>query len=224
MTASNAYKIHRNLTTTGATSETTGILEFWAGVHRGGGVLLTGTFTGTVEFEESIDGGTTWGAKTVYPAAGGAGVTSATAVGSWKFALGGSALMRVRCSAFTSGPISVDVALTKGVDPIAALQGGSGVAPVGGGIVWQAPVAVAMTGSSKVFVPATAGMKALQMWSPAANAAGGIDLAAGTVVLLTAVQLTPGAAPIYIEGAACPVLGVTAIGTNLQNFYYQIGL
>ncbi|CAB4147511.1 hypothetical protein UFOVP1020_25 [uncultured Caudovirales phage] len=100
----------------------------------------------------------------------------------------------------------------------------SGVAPVGGGITWQAPVAVAMTGSSKVFVPATPLMKALQMWNPAANAAGGIDLAAGTVVLLTAIQLSPGVAPIYIEGAPCPIGGVTAIGTNTQNFYYQIGL
>jgi len=98
------------------------------------------------------------------------------------------------------------------------------VAPVGGGIAWQAPVAVAMTGSSKTFVPANAARKALQMWSPATNAAGGINLAGGTVVLATAIQLTPGAAPIYIDGPATPVGIVTAIGTNLQSFYYQEGL
>ncbi len=100
----------------------------------------------------------------------------------------------------------------------------SGVAPVGGGITWQAPVAVAMTGSSKTFVPANTLRKALQMWSPAANAVGGIDLAGGTVVLAAAIQLQPGASPIYIEGAPTPVGIVTAIGTNTQNFYYQEGL
>lgn len=121
----NAYKTHRSLTTAGATAET-GILSCAVGLHRGGGVQLTGTFTGTVQFEETLDSGTTWIAKTVYPAAGGAGVTSATATGQWKFANGGSTNFRVRCSAYTSGPIVVDIVLTEGVDPIAE-RGSSGI-------------------------------------------------------------------------------------------------
>jgi hypothetical protein len=112
----NAYKTHRDLSTTGATAET-GILSCAVGMHRGGGVQLTGTFTATVQFEETLDSGTTWIAKTVYPAGGGAGVTSASATGQWKFATGGSTNFRVRCSAFTSGPIVVDLTLTEGVDP-----------------------------------------------------------------------------------------------------------
>lgn len=126
----NAYKTHRSLSTTGATAET-GILSCAVGMHRGGGVQLTGTFTGTVQFEETLDSGTTWIAKTVYPVGGGAGVTSATATGQWKFATGGSTNFRVRCSAFTSGPIVVDLTLTEGVDPVAAgasSAGGAGAA------------------------------------------------------------------------------------------------
>lgn len=99
----------------------------------------------------------------------------------------------------------------------------SGTAPVGGGITWGAPTAVAMTGSSKTFVPANAARKALIMWSPAGNAAAGYDLAGGTAVVATSLQLSPGGPPVYLQGAPCPVGIVTAIGTNLQNLYYQEG-
>lgn len=94
---------------------------------------------------------------------------------------------------------------------------------VGGGVIWAAPVAVAMTGASKTFVPADATRKALKMWNLAANAAAGFDDAGGTVVLLTALQLVPGAAPVIYTGAETPVGIVTAIGTNTQNIYYQSG-
>jgi hypothetical protein len=124
-----AFKTSLSMTTTGATAAT-GILECAVGRKRGGGIQITGTFTGTVQFEETLDSGTTWISKTVYPAGGGAGVTSATATGQWKFACGGSTNFRVRCSAFTSGPIVVDLTLTEGVDQIAA-RGAYGFTPVG---------------------------------------------------------------------------------------------
>lgn len=127
----NAYKTHRDLTTTGVTAAT-GILSAAIGMHAGGGVQLTGTFTGTVQFEETLDSGTTWISKTVYPAGGGAGVTSATATGQWKFATGGATNFRVRCSAFSSGPIVVDLTLTEGVDPVIpqTLQGNTNNTPI----------------------------------------------------------------------------------------------
>lgn len=127
----NAYKTRRDLSTTGATAAT-GILAASIGMHRGGGVQLTGTFTATLAFEETLDSGTTWIAKTVYPAGGGAGVTSATATGQWKFATGGSTNFRVRCSAFTSGPVTVDIALTEGVDPVAEQSSGTAGTASGG--------------------------------------------------------------------------------------------
>lgn len=92
-----------------------------------------------------------------------------------------------------------------------------------GSITWAAPVAVAMTGSSKTFVPADTARRALMMWSPSTNAAAGFDIAGGTVVLATALQLTPGAAPVIFTGADTPAGIVTAIGTNTQNLYYQSG-
>lgn len=92
-----------------------------------------------------------------------------------------------------------------------------------GALTWSAPVAVAMTGSSKTFVPADATRKALMMWSPAANAAAGIDIAGGTVVLAAAIQLSPGANPIVFSGPDTPAGIVTAIGTNTQSLYYQTG-
>lgn len=122
---------------------------------------------------------------------------------------------------------ATDPALLKGIMdtlqstlPVAVYIVGS----VGGGIAWQAPVGVSMTGSSKTFVPANASRKALQMWSPAGNRSGAIDIAGGTVTLAASVPISAGASPIYIEGAACPVGIVTAIGTSGQSFYYQEGL
>jgi len=111
-----AYSLSRSFSTTDATP-LTGILGFTVGRKHGGGIQLSGTFVGTVVFEESLDNGTTWISKRVYPAGGGVGATSATAAGHWKFATGGSTNFRVRCSSFTSGPINVNILLTEGTAP-----------------------------------------------------------------------------------------------------------
>lgn len=97
------------------------------------------------------------------------------------------------------------------------------IAEAVGSLTWAAPIAVAMTGASKTFVPADAARKALLMWSPATNAAAGIDIAGGTVVLAAAIQLSPGLPPTVFTGADTPVGIVTAIGTNTQSLYYQSG-
>lgn len=110
-------------------ASTTVVLSAACGASRGGGIQLSGTFSATVQFEQSIDNGATWIAKTVFPAAGGAGVTSATATGQWKFGCGGETHVRVRCSAYTSGTIVVDTTFTAGVD-VAALPGGSSSGPL----------------------------------------------------------------------------------------------
>lgn len=211
----NAYKTHRDLSTTGATAET-GILSCAVGLHRGGGVQLTGTFVGTVQFEETLDSGTNWIAKTVYPAGGGAGVTSATATGQWKFATGGSTNFRVRCSAFTSGPIVVDLTLTEGVDPVAALGEY--------GITWGAPTAVAVSAgpASTTLVAANANRKALSIWNPTSNAQMSVDIAGGTAVLATSRPILPGGT-LDLSGAECPVGAITFIGTAGQSLVYQQG-
>jgi len=204
----NAYKTHRNLTTTGATAET-GILSCAVGKHRGGGVQLSGTFIGTVQFEETLDGGTTWIAKTVVPAGGGAGVTSATGAGQWKFANGGSTNFRVRCSAFTSGPIGVDLTLTEGVDPVVT---GSGAAPVGGGVTYTDKTITSMSGSSQTLIAANAARKSILFKNGATAVA--VNILGGTAAIGGAGCMTFQAYEGFsLTGADCPLGAITVIGT-----------
>lgn len=114
-----------------AASDKTGALFASCGASRGGGVQISGTWSGTVVFEQSLDSGATWIAKTVYPALGGAGVTSATANGQWKFACGGETHIRARCSVYTTGPIVVDATFTAGLDETVIGTGTAG-SPSGG--------------------------------------------------------------------------------------------
>lgn len=98
----------------------------------------------------------------------------------------------------------------------------SGVAPVGGGITWGAPTAVAMTGSSKNLIAANAARKALMIINPVGNAQVSYDLSGGTVTLVGGIPLLAGAVDTY-TGAECPVGAVTIIGTNAQNAVYVEG-
>jgi hypothetical protein len=98
----------------------------------------------------------------------------------------------------------------------------SGTAPVGGGITWGAPTAVASDGASKVLVAANAARKAISIWNPVGNAQMSVNIAGGTAVLATSRPLLA-AFSIDLEGAACPVGAITFIGTNLQSLVYQEG-
>lgn len=69
-------------------------------------VQVTGTFTGTLEFETSLDG-VTYTSWTVTPSGGGASVTSATAAGIWQGSIGGLGILRTRFSAHVSGIATV---------------------------------------------------------------------------------------------------------------------
>lgn len=90
-------------------------------------VQLEGTFSGTVQFEHSVDGGVTWLATSGVPGAGGASVTSATAAGIWRFAEAGTSHFRVRCSAYSSGAITAVISASKGSPALA----NAGSAPTG---------------------------------------------------------------------------------------------
>jgi hypothetical protein len=67
-------------------------------------VTVSGTFSATLQFEDSPDGGTTWQSisGTPYPA-GGTAVSSTTAAGSWSFSAATATYLRVRASAYASG-------------------------------------------------------------------------------------------------------------------------
>lgn len=69
-----------------------------------GGVAfqVTGTFSGTITFEATVDGAT-WVVFNVTPAASGTDVSTATAVGAWSKQNNGYAGFRARFSTATSG-------------------------------------------------------------------------------------------------------------------------
>lgn len=69
---------------------------------------LQGTFVATLQFEGSIDDGATWfSVRAFVSGSNPAAVTSATATGRWYTQVSGLSHFRVRCSAYTSGTVSV---------------------------------------------------------------------------------------------------------------------
>lgn len=212
-----AYKTSLPITTTGATAAT-GILECAVGRKRGGGIQLTGTFTGTVLFEETLDSGTTWISKTVYPVAGGVGVTSAAAPGQWKFACGGSTNFRVRCSAFTSGPIVACITLTEGVDPVAGNGAAAGASAESATLT---KVSVTMGGSSAALVAASATRSIVIVSNTAANAVAAVDPTGGTCALDAGIPIPPGQTVTFTGKAAQSAM--TQIGTNTQKLTVYTG-
>jgi hypothetical protein len=100
----------------------------------------------------------------------------------------------------------------------------SGVAPVGGGITWGAPTAVAVTAgpTSTTLIAANASRKAIGIWNPIGNAQMSVNIAGGTAVLATGLPLLAGAS-LILSGAECPVGAITFIGTAGQSLVYQQG-
>lgn len=76
-------------------------------------IALSGTFSGTLQFESTTDG-INWSAIGGLPVTPGSAMTSATAVGTWNFGIAAQNGLRVRCSAFTSGTITVLIQASAG--------------------------------------------------------------------------------------------------------------
>jgi len=77
--------------------------------YNGGvGVQLVGTFSGTIQFEMSIDG-TNFVAVQATNVSTGAIATTATAVGVYKYDVVGALVVRVRATAWTSGSVVASV-------------------------------------------------------------------------------------------------------------------
>jgi hypothetical protein len=93
----------REFVSTAATAVNTGTLTLDVADLDEIGVAIEGTFVGTLSFEALCAGATTWAAVAVRPLAGGATVTSASAVGQWSADVACFKQVRVRMSAFTSG-------------------------------------------------------------------------------------------------------------------------
>lgn len=116
---------------------------------------------------------------------------------------------------------SAQVRITQNRELI-VVNGGS--APVGGGITWGAPTAVAVTAgpASTTLVTANAARKALSIWNPVGNAQMSVNIAGGAAVLATGIPLLAGAM-LTLSGPECPVGAVTFIGTAGESLVYQQG-
>lgn len=82
------------------------------------GVQVTGTWTGTLTFEGSVDG-TTYVAMAATPVVGGSTVSTTTANGLWRCNVAGLQAMQVRGSAAMTGTAVVTI--------VASLYGAGGV-------------------------------------------------------------------------------------------------
>ena len=124
--------------------------------------------------------------------------------------------------------IAFQAATTRSSVPVSASQPlptyNTGVAPVGGGIAWGAPTAVAVAAgpASTTLVAANANRKALLIWNPMGNAQMSVDIAGGAAALATGLPVLAGGS-VRLTGAECPVGAVTFIGTAGQSLVYQQG-
>lgn len=117
------------------TGTTTACAFFGAQKQAGLGIQITGTFVGTVQFEQTIDG-TTWVSLSMTPYNSSTTVTSATAPGLWTGAVTNNKI-RVRCSAYTSGSIVVTKISTEAFK--GGSSGGGGGAPADATFITQTP-------------------------------------------------------------------------------------
>lgn len=70
-------------------------------------IQITGTFTATIQFEVSLDGGTTYVAALATPVGSTTAATTTTAAGAFLMDVSGFPLARLNCTAYTSGTATV---------------------------------------------------------------------------------------------------------------------
>lgn len=78
------------------------------------GVQVTGTFTGTLEFQLTLDGSTYVAAETLNVSNTNTPVTTCTAPGVFRFETVGAKLVRVKATAWTSGDAVVTLVAMDG--------------------------------------------------------------------------------------------------------------
>lgn len=169
------------------------------------GVQVTGTFVGTLTFEQSIDG-TNYVTLSAVPNTLGATVTTTTAVGFWSAPIAGARWIRIRFSAYTSGTATVSTVTTSaklntngsagsvGVFSTVRAADGTAVAPAysftsqtGTGLFYLATNAIGIAGggNQRWLLDATNNALAMQSgttlaWTSTASAPNGVtDTAIG---------------------------------------------
>lgn len=207
-------------TLSGTTCPGVGCLNIDVGSAGSMGIQISGTFSGTLTFEQSIDT-TTFVTWAVYPNGSTTAVTTATAAGVWVGPTNGMRQIRVRFSSYTSGSATINV-----IGSSARLNiGGSGAVPayplVGPSFTGQmlGPTNTCPAPSYSATGQLTTGM--------AITAAPGVVTCVGgtAVTTLTASSLTA-AVPISGTHNSGSIVGLTvetAAGTDLWQFNNSTG-
>jgi trimeric autotransporter adhesin len=122
-----------NLTAASAACATAGsCLSVPVNATFGGATFtLEGTFSATVQFEASGDGGGTWVALNVVPSNSSTAVTSATSAGVWQANVAGYTNIRMRVSTYASGTVIAVIQLSSASARTLGGGGGGGVSSVG---------------------------------------------------------------------------------------------
>lgn len=95
---------------------------------------LSGSFSGTVQFEALADAtNNNWVALSVTPSNSTTTVTSATAAGTWQANIAGYTAVRIRCSAFSSGPIAATIVVSN--QTARSGSAGSAIGGAAGGVL-----------------------------------------------------------------------------------------
>jgi hypothetical protein len=101
---------YRNSTTGTIAANNANVTLAYRQFFNGGvGVQVTGTYSGTLQFEVTIDG-TTYVALPALNITTGAEATTTTGTGIFRFDVVGVLLVRVRATAWTSGTATVTIA------------------------------------------------------------------------------------------------------------------
>lgn len=195
------------------------------------GVQVSGSFSGTLQFEQSIDG-TTFIAWKVYPNGDTSQtqVTSATAAGLWVGSTVGLRQVRVRFSAFTSGSAVVS---TIGTSARISGAGGSSGAPTDSTYITQtanavlsAEQALASLSSGIMRVAATTGV--VTSLTTSADIAANISDESGTGFLayttspvFTTPNLGTPSAAVLTNATGLPAASVVAGTFGAGNFTFQ---
>jgi len=212
-----AWAASGTLTTSGSTCTATGVTCLIVPMSQdkgAAGLTLSGTWTGTVTFEGSADGGVTWTAINALPLNSTTAVTSSTGNGTWQVNAAGLTTLRMRASATMSG--SAIATITPSFASARSNGGGGGGGlPTGTGVVRVDSSAgtagelsgFATTSGSNVLSPGsvTSG-KTLTIASGGTLtcAAGSTCPSGGAMVNITA---TPTAAGCTVTSGACTVSG-----------------
>lgn len=168
-------------------------------------ITLTGSWTATVQFEASPDGGTTWVAINGTPPSSTTAVTSSTANGAWTFNVGSMTHLRARASALASGTVGVNI--NASAAPIFVSGGGAG-----GSTAFPVTVTGGVSGAVPCFTSTTTESAGTLLTANAVVLGGGAG-----VCPLTSANLNLSGAQLNIGAAGAQgILGL--VGTTSGTF------